>query len=197
MTQAEGFTPDPTQGPASAPDPDPAVDPEQDPALGPAQEIALDPSADPAQVEPEDPAFEAAEEGADTPGESSELEETVETSEDEYDRPADDVPGEQSIDDALETDRVATEGGDSRNTDGFQFETTRDHGLEDAAAAEQGNRDEDVMTGEGDQVDEVSQLAGSDADAAGTDRDLADPDDVGTEDGAELADPGPDAGPLP
>src|SRR5699024_8039022 len=113
------------------------------------------------------------------PVQDQELAGAAETSEDEYARPADDAPGEQSIDDALETDRVAAEGADSRNTDGFRFDTTVGRGLDDVTAADQGNRDEDRMVGEGDDVDEVSQLAGSDADAAGTDRDLADPDSVG------------------
>src|SRR5699024_5964733 len=89
------------------------------------------------------------------------------------------------------TDRVAAEGADSRNTDGFRFDTTVGRALDDVTAADQGNRDEDRMVGEGDDVDEVSQLAGSDADAAGTDRDLADPDSVGAGESGQLSAPAP------
>ncbi|ATG53083.1 hypothetical protein CFK38_02985 [Brachybacterium vulturis] len=53
-----------------------------------------------------------------------------------------------SIDDALETDRVAAEGPDSRNADGYGFDTDRDRGGDDATAAEQGNREEDRMEAE-------------------------------------------------
>ena len=70
------------------------------------------------------------------------------TSEDEYDRGADEEPGEVSIDDALETDRVAAEGPDSRNADGYGFDGDVERGTDDATAAEQGNRDEDRMDAE-------------------------------------------------
>src|SRR5699024_7758871 len=73
----------------------------------------------------------------------------------------------------------------------FRFDTTVGRGLDDVTAADQGNRDEDRMVGEGDDVDEVSQLAGSDADAAGTDRDLADPDSVGAGESGQLSEPEP------
>ncbi|MFC7375898.1 hypothetical protein ACFQS2_00645 [Brachybacterium sp. GCM10030267] len=196
MTQTGDFTPDPTQDPATAPDPDPAVDPEQDPALGPTQDPALEPEADPAEddapVDPAqdaaedaalDPAQETAENIAVDPDEDLELEETVETSQDEYARAGDEAPGEPSIDDALETDRVAAEGGDSRNTDGFRYDATQDRGLEEYAAAEQGNREGDEMVTDGDGPDETSQLAGSDADTV-----AADPDT--TEFNQEFTDPG-------
>lgn len=182
MTQPDDYEVDPTQEPARTPHPDPAVDPEQDPALGPAREGAVDPAQDPAEEQ------SVAEHD---PVQDQDLAEAAETSEDEYVRPADDAPGEQSIDDALETDRVAAEGADSRNTDGFRFDTTVGRGLDDVTAADQGNRDEDRMVGEGDDVDEVSQLAGSDADAAGTDRDLADPDSVGAGESGQLSEPEP------
>lgn len=80
------------------------------------------------------------------PAEDPELDRIVATSEDEYDRGADEEPGRVSIDDALETDRVASEGADSRNADGFDGDVER--GADDATAAEQGNRDEDRMTAE-------------------------------------------------
>lgn len=180
MTQPDDYTVDPTQDPARTPHPDPAVDPEQDPALGPTQEGALDPAPDPAEAHPvaEGDLLQ-----------DQELTDAARTSEDEYSRPADDFAGEQSIDDALETDRVAAEGADSRNADGFRFDETRERGLEDVAAADQGNRDEDRMVGDGDEVDEVGELAGTDA--AGTDRDLADPDSVGAGESGQLTDPEP------
>lgn len=82
------------------------------------------------------------------PAEDPELDSLVATSEDEYARGADEEPGEVSIDDALETDRVAAEGPDSRNADGYGFDGDRDRGADDSAAAEQGNRDEDRMEAE-------------------------------------------------
>lgn len=199
MTQPDDFEVDPTQDPARTPHPDPAVDPEQDPALGPAREGALDPAQDPAEQHPvaeSDPVQDQDQDQDHDQDQDQELAEAVETSEDEYARPADDGPGEQSIDDALETDRVAAEGADSRNTDGFRFDATRDRGLEDVAAADQGNRDEDRMVGEGDDVDELDELAGTGADAAGTDRDLADPDSVGAGESGQLTDPEPGPGDL-
>ncbi|APX33485.1 hypothetical protein BH708_13040 [Brachybacterium sp. P6-10-X1] len=98
----------------------------------------------------------------------------AESSEDEYTRPGEEEPGEVSIDDALETDRVVAEGADSRNADGYGFDEDRERGTEDAAAAEQGNRDEDRMESDVDD-EELDDLAGSDGDARGTERDLADP----------------------
>ncbi len=82
------------------------------------------------------------------PAQDPELDSIVATSEDEYARGADEEPGEVSIDDALETDRVAAEGPDSRNADGYGFEGDVERGADDAAAAEQGNRDEDRMEAE-------------------------------------------------
>lgn len=82
------------------------------------------------------------------PAEDPELDRMAATSEDEYDRGADEDPGEVSIDDALETDRVAAEGPDSRNADGYGFDTDRDLGGDDVTAAEQGNREEDRMEAE-------------------------------------------------
>ena len=82
------------------------------------------------------------------PAEDPEVDRIVATSEDEYDRGADEEPGEVSIDDALETDRVAAEGPDSRNADGYGFEDDVERGADDATAAEQGNRDEDRMAAE-------------------------------------------------
>lgn len=82
------------------------------------------------------------------PAEDPELDRIAATSEDEYDRGADEEPGEVSIDDALETDRVAAEGPDSRNADGYGFEDDVERGADDATAAEQGNRDEDRMAAE-------------------------------------------------
>ncbi|MGO1480547.1 MAG: hypothetical protein ACTHWF_05425 [Brachybacterium sp.] len=55
---------------------------------------------------------------------------------------------EVSIDDALETDRVVAEGPDSRNADGYGFDSDRDRGGDESTAAEQGNRDEDRMEAE-------------------------------------------------
>lgn len=83
------------------------------------------------------------------PAEDPELDELAVTGEDE--------PDEVSIDDALETDRVAAEGPDSRNADGYGFDTDRDRGLEESAAAEQGNRDEDRMEADADdgQIEDV------------------------------------------
>ncbi|MGO2313159.1 hypothetical protein ACTXKH_14915 [Brachybacterium tyrofermentans] len=110
----------------------------------------------------------------DDPMQDSEVEQLAETSEDEYERPVEDGADEVSIDDALETDRVAAEGAESRNADGYGFDADRERGADDTVAAEQGNRDEDRM--ESDLEDEeLDQIAGSDGDAAGTDRDLADP----------------------
>lgn len=102
------------------------------------------------------------------------LDQLAETSEDEYERPLEDGSGEVSIDDALETDRVAAEGADSRNADGYGFDADRERGADDTVAAEQGNRDEDRMESDAED-EELDQIAGSDGDAAGTDRDLADP----------------------
>jgi RNA-splicing ligase RtcB len=82
------------------------------------------------------------------PAEDPELDRIVATSEDEYDRGADEEPGRVSIDDALETDRVASEGADSRNADGYGFDADLERGADDATAAEQGNRDEDRMEAE-------------------------------------------------
>lgn len=82
------------------------------------------------------------------PAEDPELDQLAATSEDEYDRGADEDPGEVSIDDALETDRVAAEGPDSRNADGYGFDEDRDRGGDDVTAAEQGNRDQDRMEAE-------------------------------------------------
>ena len=82
------------------------------------------------------------------PAEDPELDRIVETSEDEYARGADEDPGEVSIDDALETDRVVAEGPDSRNADGYGFDSDRDRGGDDVTAAEQGNRDQDRMEAE-------------------------------------------------
>ncbi|GAA1303550.1 hypothetical protein [Brachybacterium tyrofermentans] len=110
----------------------------------------------------------------DDPMQDSEVEQLAETSEDEYERPVEDDADAVSIDDALETDRVAAEGAESRNADGYGFDADRERGADDTVAAEQGNRDEDRM--ESDLEDEeLDQIAGSDGDAAGTDRDLADP----------------------
>lgn len=103
-----------------------------------------------------------------------EVEKLAETSEDKYERPAEDGSGDVSIDDALETDRVAAEGADSRNADGFGFDADRERGADDTVAAEQGNRDEDRMESDAED-EELDQIAGTDGDAAGTDRDLADP----------------------
>src|SRR5699024_8918304 len=122
MTQPDDYEVDPTQEPARTPHPDPAVDPEQDPALGPAREGAVDPAQDPevthareGALDPEQDTAEEQTEAEHEPVQDQDLAEAAETSEDEYARPADDAPGEQSIDDALETDRVAAEGADSRN----------------------------------------------------------------------------------
>lgn len=61
---------------------------------------------------------------------------------------AEEEPEEVSIDDALETDRVVAEGPDSRNADGYGFDSDRDRGGDESTAAEQGNRDEDRMEAE-------------------------------------------------
>lgn len=108
------------------------------------------------------------------PTQDPDLDQLAETSEDEYARPADDEAGEVSIDDALETDRVAAEGADSRNADGYGFDEDRERGADDASAAEQGNRDQDRMEVDADD-EELDQLAGTDGDAVGTERDLTDP----------------------
>ncbi|MDN5687867.1 MAG: hypothetical protein L0G94_14515 [Brachybacterium sp.] len=113
-------------------------------------------------------------EGAQDPTTDEDTELLAETSEDEYARPDQEEPGEVSIDDALETDRVVAEGADSRNADGYGFDEDRERGTEDSAAAEQGNRDEDRMESDIDD-EELDHLAGTDGDAPGTDRDLADP----------------------
>lgn len=99
------------------------------------------------------------------PIEDPEIDQLAASSEDEYPR-ADEQPDEMSIDDALETDRVVAEGPDSRNADGYGFDTERDLGPEAAAATDQGNRDGDHMVDDGDdgQFDEVI-----DADASLTD----------------------------
>ncbi|WP_157697113.1 hypothetical protein [Brachybacterium avium] len=82
------------------------------------------------------------------PTDDPELDRMAATSEDEYERGADEEADEVSIDDALETDRVAAEGPESRNADGYGFDTDRDRGGDDATAAEQGNREEDRMEAE-------------------------------------------------
>lgn len=73
--------------------------------------------------------------------------------------PSDEERGEISIDDALETDRVAAEGPDSRNADGFGVDEDLARGADDATAAEQGNRDEDRMEADTDdeQLDEIAR----------------------------------------
>ncbi|MGP9683837.1 hypothetical protein [Brachybacterium sp. AOP3-A1-3] len=132
----------------------------------------LDPERlDPEPLDPENLAADA--EQAD-PMQDPEVEKLAETSEDEYERPVEDGPGDVSIDDALETDRVAAEGADSRNADGFGVDADRERGADDTVAAEQGNRDEDRMESDAEDA-ELDQIAGSAGDAAGTDRDLADP----------------------
>lgn len=133
-------------------------------------------------TEPFDPETAALQDEAAGPGEAQgpapaqdpDLDQLAETSEDEYSRPADDEPGEVSIDDALETDRVVAEGADSRNTDGYGFDDDRERGADDASAAEQGNRDQDRMEIDADD-EELDHLAGTEGDALGTERDLADP----------------------
>lgn len=89
------------------------------------------------------------------PIEDPELDELAATSQDEYPR-AEEQADEVSIDDALETDRVVAEGNDSRNADGYGFDTEIDRGPEAGAATEQGNRDGDHMVDDGDdgQVEE-------------------------------------------
>lgn len=82
------------------------------------------------------------------PTDDPELDRMAVTSEDEYERGADEEADEVSIDDALETDRVAAEGPESRNADGYGFDTDRDRGGDDVTAAEQGNREEDRMEAE-------------------------------------------------
>ncbi|GAA4519839.1 hypothetical protein GCM10023160_04200 [Brachybacterium paraconglomeratum] len=82
------------------------------------------------------------------PAEDPELDDIAATSQDEYARGADDEPGEVSIDDALETDRVVAEGPESRNADGYGFDADLARGGDDTTAAEQGNRDEDRMEAE-------------------------------------------------
>lgn len=108
------------------------------------------------------------------PLQDPDVEQLAATGDDEYERPTEGGSDEVSIDDALEADRVAADGPDSRNADGFGFDEDRERGTDETVAAEQGNRDEDRM--ESDVEDEeLDQIAGSDGDAAGTDRDLADP----------------------
>ena len=103
------------------------------------------------------------------PAEDPELEELSATSQDEYPREADDEPGEVSIDDALETDRVVAEGPDSRNADGYGFDSDLDRGGDDSTAAEQGNRDEDRMEADADDG-QLDEIAGADEDF--TDREV-------------------------
>jgi len=100
------------------------------------------------------------------PAEDPELDRIVATSEDEYARGAEGEPGEVSIDDALETDRVVAEGPESRNADGYGFDGDLARGGDDATAAEQGNRDEDRMAAEeeGPALDEI--LRSSDDESA-------------------------------
>ena len=73
---------------------------------------------------------------------------------------------EVSIDDALETDRLAAEGADARQADGYGLDAERERGADDLVAAEQGNRDEDRMEVDADdgQLDEIT----------GADEDLTD-----------------------
>ena len=61
--------------------------------------------------------------------------------------PSENTP-RMSIDDALETDRVAAEGADSRNADGYGVDDDIARGGDDATAAEQGNREQDRMEAE-------------------------------------------------
>ncbi|MDN5599747.1 MAG: hypothetical protein L0J84_14700 [Brachybacterium sp.] len=82
------------------------------------------------------------------PAEDPELDRMAATCEDEFARGADEEPGEVSIDDALETDRVVAEGPDSRNADGYGFDADVDRGGDDVTAAEQGNREQDRMEAE-------------------------------------------------
>ncbi len=67
------------------------------------------------------------------------------TSEGEDDLGAQEDADEVSIDDALETDRAAADGPDSRNADGYGFDEYLERGGDDATAAEQGNREQDRM----------------------------------------------------
>lgn len=69
------------------------------------------------------------------PLEGLEVDELAATSQDEYDRGTE----ETSIDDALETDRVAADGPD------LDLDPDPDRGADDSTASEQGNRDEDRM----------------------------------------------------
>ncbi|WP_193106341.1 hypothetical protein [Brachybacterium sp. FME24] len=123
-------------------------------------------------LDPETAAWDQA--AGQAPAADQDLDQLSETSQDEYARPADDEPGEVSIDDALEVDRVAAEGADSRNADGYGFDEDRERGGDDSVAAEQGNRDEDRMEVDVDD-EQLDQIAGADGDSAGTERDLTDP----------------------
>lgn len=123
-----------------------------------------EPTPDPSS---EDPSAEAQRRIS---AETDEFEELAETAQDEYDRAADTDTGELSIDDALESDRVRDELPESRNVDGYGFDQVRDRGLDESAAADQGNRDKDEMITDGDPDLEAAQLAGSDP--VGTDPDF-------------------------
>src|SRR5699024_12860221 len=100
------------------------------------------------------------------PADDPELDLLAETSEDEYSRSAGEEPGEVSIDDVLETDRVVAEGPDSRNADGYGFDEDLDRGRADATAAENGHRDQDRMEDE-DGAEERPELPGAPSPAAG------------------------------
>jgi len=76
---------------------------------------------------------------------------------------------EVSIDDALETDRLAAEGADARQADGYGVDAERERGADDAVAAEQGNRDEDRMEVDADDG-QLDEIAGADEDF--TDREV-------------------------
>ncbi|MGP9536675.1 hypothetical protein ACT3SP_01600 [Brachybacterium sp. AOP43-C2-M15] len=95
-------------------------------------------------------------------------------------QPQDEQPQDEqiSIDDALETDRVVEEGPDSRNADGYGFDADLDRGGDDATAAEQGNRDEDRMRGEGDDVDQLEHIVDAAPEAPEGEDDLPEPEDA-------------------
>jgi hypothetical protein len=91
---------------------------------------------------------------------ADEADQLAQAGHDEYDRAADsDEESQLSIDDALETDRVIEEGADSRNTDGYRFDETRERGTDETVAAEQGNRDEDRMEADtaSEELDEIAR----------------------------------------
>lgn len=77
--------------------------------------------------------------------------------------------GEESIDDALEAARSAPEDPVPADSEGVGIDRTRERGDEDATAAEQGNRDEDVMVDDGlpDDDDLAEQLAGDESGEGG------------------------------